>query len=305
MCYAIHTHFHYESCIMKEEKSPWRHRKMNQVVQFKNVSFKYEQDGPWVLKDVSFTIYDNESVAIIGHNGSGKSTIAKLMNGLLFPQEGEIFVNGIALTEESIWDIRKEVGMVFQNPDNQFVGATVQDDVAFGMENRGFERELMVERIASSLEAVNMTDYRLTEPHRLSGGQKQRVAIAGVIAVSPQVLILDEATVMLDPLGRMEIMETIKHLQEKDQLSLITITHDLHEVIQTDRVIVLNKGEIWKEGTPRHVLNHGKALQHIGLDIPFISQLYEKLKEKGIYLEKAPLTMKEMMEELWTYHSNM
>ena len=228
---------------------------MNQVVQFKKVSFKYEQDGPWVLKDVSFTIYDNESVAIIGHNGSGKSTIAKLMNGLLFPQEGEIFVNGIALTEESIWDIRKEVGMVFQNPDNQFVGATVQDDVAFGMENRGFERELMVERIASSLEAVNMTDYRLTEPHRLSGGQKQRVAIAGVIAVSPQVLILYEATVMLDPLGRMEIMETIKHLQEKDQLSLITITHDLHAVIQTDRVIVLNKGEIWEEGTPRHVLN--------------------------------------------------
>src|SRR5699024_4061463 len=230
----------YESCIMKEEKSPWRHRKMNQVVQFKNVSFKYEQDGPWVLKDVSFTIYDNESVAIIGHNGSGKSTIAKLMNGLLFPQEGEIFVNGIALTEESIWDLRKDVGMVFQNPDNQCVGATVQDDVAFGLENRGVERSVIEKRISEALYQVQMTDYLLTEPHRLSGGQKQRVAIAGVIAVVPRVMILDEATVMLDLIGRKPIMETIMQLQNQGELSLITITHDLAEVSVADRVIVLN-----------------------------------------------------------------
>lgn len=275
---------------------------MTFVVEFKQVSFRYEPDGPWILKDITFTIQENERVAIIGHNGSGKSTIAKLMNGLLFPEKGEIYINGILLTEESIWDIRKEVGMVFQNPDNQFVGATVQDDVAFGMENRGFERQLMLERIESSLKAVNMTDYLLTEPHRLSGGQKQRVAIAGVIAISPKVLILDEATVMLDPLGRMEIMETIKHVQQQKELSLITITHDLEEVIQVDRVIVLNKGEIWTIGRPREVLEHGKVLQEIGLDIPFIAQLSSALNERNIKLAQTALTMEEMMEELWTYH---
>src|SRR5699024_9280030 len=145
--------------------------------EFKDVSFRYQEDGPWVLKNVSFSIHSNESIAIIGHNGSGKSTIAKLMNGLLFPQQGEIRINGQLLTEETIWDIRREVGMVFQNPDNQFVGATVQDDVAFGMENRGVPREEMEERIKSSLQSVNMESYRFTEPHRLSGGQKQRVAI--------------------------------------------------------------------------------------------------------------------------------
>lgn len=275
---------------------------MSFVVEFKEVSFRYEKDGPWILKNISFTIRENEAVAIIGHNGSGKSTIAKLMNGLLFPEKGEIYINGILLTEESIWDIRKEVGMVFQNPDNQFVGATVQDDVAFGMENRGFDRQLMLERIESSLQAVNMTDYLLTEPHRLSGGQKQRVAIAGVIAISPKVLILDEATVMLDPLGRMEIMETIKHVQKEAELSLITITHDLEEVIQVDRVIVLNQGELWTTGTPREVLKHGKALQEIGLDIPFIAQLSSALQERNIKLANTALTMEEMMEELWTFH---
>src|SRR5699024_653754 len=297
-----HKKFRLLSCIIKGRKKPVEAWMMTFVVEFKQVSFRYEEDGPWILKDISFTIQENEAVAIIGHNGSGKSTIAKLMNGLLFPEKGEIYINGILLTEESIWDIRKEVGMVFQNPDNQFVGATVQDDVAFGMENRGFERQVMLDRIDSSLKAVNMTDYLLTEPHRLSGGQKQRVAIAGVIAISPKVLILDEATVMLDPLGRLEIMDTIKHVQEQEQLSLITITHDLEEVIQVDRVIVLNQGEIWTIGTPREVLEHGKALQEIGLDIPFIAQLSSALQERNIKLAQTALTMEEMMEELWTFH---
>ena len=277
---------------------------MNQIVEFKNVSFRYREEGPWILKNVSFTVAANESIAIIGHNGSGKSTIAKLMNGLLFPQEGEVIINGMKLTEETVWDIRKDVGMVFQNPDNQFVGATVQDDVAFGMENRGIERKEMEKRIESSLTAVQMTDYRFTEPHRLSGGQKQRVAIAGVIAISPKVLILDEATVMLDPRGRMEIMETITHLQRNEQLSLITITHDLHEVIKVDRVIVLNEGEIWASGTPRQMLKSGAALQKIGLDIPFVTDLSQQLKIQGIRIENEPLTNEEMLEELWTLHSN-
>lgn len=276
---------------------------MQPLIEFKNVSFRYDEDAPWVLKDISFTIEENESIAVIGHNGSGKSTIAKLMNGLLFPQEGEIWINGQLLTEESIWDIRREVGMVFQNPDNQFVGATVQDDVAFGMENRGIPREDMIRQINTSLQAVNMEEYRLTEPHRLSGGQKQRVAIAGVIAISPKVLILDEATVMLDPRGRKQIMKTISTLTTEEQLSLITITHDLYEITQVDRVIVLNQGEIWKVDTPAAVLQEGDALRDIGLDVPFITALSNQLRTEGILLEKEPFTIEEMVESLWTLHS--
>jgi len=276
---------------------------MEPIIEFDNVSFRYGENAPWILQNCSFTIHENEAIAIIGHNGSGKSTIAKLMNGLLFPQEGEIWINGKKLAEESVWDIRKDVGMVFQNPDNQFVGATVQDDVAFGMENKGVPREEMKQRIETSLKAVQMTEYLLTEPHRLSGGQKQRVAIAGVIAISPKVLILDEATVMLDPQGRTEIMETITQLQKQKNVTLITITHDLNEVIKSERVIVLNQGKIWEIATPRNILNHGKELQEIGLDIPFISELSHELKMTGINLKKDPLTADEMLEELWILHS--
>jgi energy-coupling factor transport system ATP-binding protein len=276
---------------------------MNPLIEFKNVSFRYQEDGPWILRDCTFMINQGESVAIIGHNGSGKSTVAKLMNGLLFPQEGEIWINGRQLSEASIWEIRKDVGMVFQNPDNQFVGATVQDDVAFGMENRGMERTLMEKRITTSLEAVNMTAYRLTEPHRLSGGQKQRVAIAGVIAISPKVMILDEATVMLDPKGRVEIMDTMKNLKEQEELSLLTITHHLGEIITLDKVIVLNEGRIWEIGTPQEILQKGQQLQHIGLDMPFIVALKEELTKEGIPITNHPLNIKDLLEELWTLHS--
>ena len=274
-----------------------------ELIEFRNVSFRYDEQSPWVLKDLSFTIYESEFVAIIGHNGSGKSTIAKLVNGLLFPQEGEILINGITVNEETIWDIRREVGMVFQNPDNQFVGATVQDDVAFGMENRGIAREEMVKRIEQTLQAVQMSDYRLTEPHRLSGGQKQRVAIASVLAISPKVLILDEATAMLDPKGRKEIMETVSELSEQRGLSLITITHDLAEVVQAERVIVMNQGEIWAEATPREIFSKRKELREIGLDVPFVAILAEELKQVDLQLTKEPLTQEELLEELWTLHS--
>lgn len=223
------------------------------LVEFKNVSFQYEEEGALVLDQVSFDIYEGEWVAIIGHNGSGKSTIAKLLNGLLMPKDGEIIVDGKRVDDDTVWDIRKDVGMVFQNPDNQFVGATVQDDVAFGMENRGVPREEMRERIQRTLSAVRMQDYLITEPHRLSGGQKQRVAIASVLAIAPKVLILDEATAMLDPTGRKEIMHTVNDIQESEGLSLITITHDLQEIVQADRVIVMNKGQIWEETTPREL----------------------------------------------------
>lgn len=276
---------------------------MTNLIEFKNVSFRYREDGPWIIKNCSFTVQNNETLAIIGHNGSGKSTIAKLMNGLLFPQEGEIWINGKLLSEETVWDIRKDVGMVFQNPDNQFVGATVQDDVAFGMENRGIDREEMKKRIQAALEAVKMTEYRFTEPHRLSGGQKQRVAIAGILAIYPKVLILDEATVMLDPRGRQEIMNTIEHLKKEKNLCLITITHDLNEIIRTDRVIVLNKGEVWATGTPKEILKNGKELLKIGLDIPFITELANELKKLEIALKSEPISIDELLEELWTLHS--
>lgn len=276
---------------------------MTTLIEFKNVSFRYREDGPWIIKNCSFTVQNNETLAIIGHNGSGKSTIAKLMNGLLFPQEGEIWINGKLLSEETVWDIRKDVGMVFQNPDNQFVGATVQDDVAFGMENRGIEREEMEKRIQMALEAVKMTEYRLTEPHRLSGGQKQRVAIAGILAIYPKVLILDEATVMLDPRGRQEIMNTIEHLRQEKNLCLITITHDLNEIVRTDRVIVLNKGEIWATGTPKEILQNGKELVEIGLDIPFVTELATELKKLGVAINNEPISNEELLEELWTLHS--
>lgn len=272
------------------------------LVEFKNVFFRYSEDSRWVLKNCSFIIEKDEWIAIIGHNGSGKSTIAKLMNGLLFPTEGQILINNIELTHETVWDIRRDIGMVFQNPDNQFVGATVQDDIAFGMENRGMERSLMIKRIESSLEAVEMTDYRLIEPHRLSGGQKQRIAIAGILAVSPSLLILDEATVMLDPLGRTEIMKTVADVRVAESLSLITITHDLNEVAQADRVIVLNEGEIWKVTEPRILFTEKEALKNMNLDIPFITSLAEELQKRDIDIKNEPLNDKELLEALWTLH---
>ncbi|MFQ3546454.1 energy-coupling factor ABC transporter ATP-binding protein [Halobacillus rhizosphaerae] len=272
-------------------------------IEFRNVSFRYQEDMPWVLNNVSFAIESDEWVAIIGHNGSGKSTIAKLMNGLLFPEKGEVLVDGQSVNEETVWEVRKQVGMVFQNPDNQFVGTTVRDDVAFGMENHGMPRELMVERIKESLQAVGMTDYESQEPHRLSGGQKQRVAIASVLAVSPQYIILDEATAMLDPKGRKEIMQTIRELQHQRNLSLITITHDLQEVTQAGRVIVMNQGEVWLEGSPRDIFAKKEDLLEIGLDTPFVTKLAEEIKAAGVNLQREPLNHEELLEELWTLHS--
>jgi len=276
---------------------------MSSIIEFKDVTFQYEENGPKVLKNISFSIRANETTAIIGHNGSGKSTIAKLMNGLLVPQEGEIYIDGIQLTDDTVWDIRQKIGMVFQNPDNQFVGTTVRDDVAFGMENRGFPRQLMVERIEEALQSVQMESYAGHEPHRLSGGQKQRVAIAGIFALQPKVMILDEATVMLDPIGRKEIMETITKLRKEENLTLITVTHDLEEVIQADYVIVLNEGKIYQEGTPEEILKEGEALRSIGLDYPFSVQLAKALRQKGLPIEDDTITQEQLLEALWTLHS--
>lgn len=273
------------------------------IVQFKNVSFRYRSEGPWILRNVSFEIKQGEWIGMIGHNGSGKSTIAKLMNGLVFPTEGEIFINGKLVQEDTIWDVREDVGMVFQNPDNQFVGTTVVDDIAFGMENRGFPREYMLEQIEKTLLAVGMDKYRTTEPYRLSGGQKQRVAIASVLAISPEILILDEATAMLDPQGRRDILKTVEAVKKEHDLSLITITHHLEEVTNADRLIVLNEGEIWIEGKPREIFEKKDELRHIGLGVPFVNELKESLEDCGVTFTKEPLGEKELLDDLWTYHS--
>lgn len=273
------------------------------IVTLTNIVFQYESAEQPALEDVSLEIYEGEWLAIVGHNGSGKSTMAKLLNGLQFPQQGQITVCGRLLQEESVWDIRKQIGMVFQNPDNQFVGTTVQDDVAFGLENNGIPREEMIERVKSSLERVKMDAFLNQEPHHLSGGQKQRVAIAGVLALRPAIIILDEATSMLDPRGREEVLETVRKLKAEKALTVISITHDLEEAAKADRIIVMNKGRVYREGTPEEIFSMDEELVQLGLDIPFAVKMGKSFSEKGIDLSKHYLTEEELVTELWTYRS--
>jgi energy-coupling factor transport system ATP-binding protein len=270
------------------------------LIELENISFQYEGQTAYALQDVSFKVYEGEWLAIVGHNGSGKSTLAKLLNGLQFPLKGSIHVCGIELSEQTIWDIRKQVGMVFQNPDNQFVGATVQDDVAFALENNGIPREQMVSRVLSSLEKVGMASFLNQEPHNLSGGQKQRVAIAGVIALRPAVIILDEATSMLDPRGREEVLNTVRELMKDHNMTVISITHDLEEAAKADRIIVMNQGQLYHEGTPEEIFKLDEELVALGLDLPFPVKMSKLLKEKGIEITKPHLTDKELVAELWT-----
>lgn len=231
---------------------------MTEILSFNDVTFSYTPDQPEARKavqNVSFSIHKGEWIAIVGHNGSGKSTMAKLMSGLLFPEQGEVRIKHDVLTEENLWDIRSQIGMVFQNPDNQFVGATVQDDVAFSLENNGVPYEEMVQRVHESLKQVKMDGFINHEPHYLSGGQKQRVAIAGALAMHPQLLILDEATSMLDPQGRDEVLKTVQVLREHIGLTVISITHDLEEALLADRVIFMNDGKSMRKVHPRRFLH--------------------------------------------------
>jgi energy-coupling factor transport system ATP-binding protein len=275
------------------------------IVSLDHVFFQYEGQEHYALNNVTFDIYEGEWLAIVGHNGSGKSTMAKLLNGLQFPQKGEITVCGIQLNEETIWDIRKKIGMVFQNPDNQFVGTTVEDDVAFGLENNGIPRVEMVERVQDSLKRVKMDQFLHQEPHHLSGGQKQRVAIAGVLALQPAIIILDEATSMLDPRGRAEVLETVRTLKSEKLLTVISITHDLEEAAKADRMIVMNKGEVFREGTPEEIFSMDEQLIELGLDIPFSVKMSKAFREQGIELSKHYLSEEELVTELWTSRSHM
>lgn len=269
---------------------------MTNIIEIKNLTFRYEEDGNNVLKDITFDVMQGEWLAIIGPNGSGKSTLARMINGLLVPQHGTIRVNDLALSQETVWQIRQSVGMVFQNPDNQFVGATVEDDVAFGLENHGVPREEMIHRVRDALKIVNMSDFIHREPSKLSGGQKQRVAVASVYALRPNVIILDEATAMLDPKGRREVIEVIDRLKEEHDLTVISITHDIEEAARADRILVMKDGEIKQIATPDKVFSIGKDLVVMGLDLPFAEKLKMELRERGVAIPDEYLTEEALIQ---------
>ncbi|HJB22927.1 MAG TPA: energy-coupling factor ABC transporter ATP-binding protein [Candidatus Jeotgalibaca pullicola] len=279
---------------------------MQEIIQLKNINFTYtEEDLRPALKDVSFSINKGEWIAIIGPNGSGKSTLAKTINGLVEAKSGEVIIGGTTLSEETVWEIRRKVGMVFQNPDNQFVGSTVQDDIAFGLENIGVPREEMIQRVLASVEAVNMTGFIDKEPARLSGGQKQRVAIAGIIALAPDIIILDEATTMLDPKGRREVIETIQRIKKEQNLTVISITHDIDEAAKANRIFVMEAGELKQIGTPEEIFAVGADIIAMGLDIPFPEKLKYQLKRQGLEVPEEYLTEEGMVDWLWTLYSKM
>lgn len=256
----------------------------NSVIVFKNVSFQYQSDASFTLKDVSFNIPKGQWTSIVGHNGSGKSTIAKLMIGIEKVKSGEIFYNNQAITDDNFEKLRKDIGIVFQNPDNQFVGSIVKYDVAFGLENHAVPHDEMHRRVSEALEQVDMLERADYEPNALSGGQKQRVAIASVLALNPSVIILDEATSMLDPDARQNLLDLVRKVKSEHNITIISITHDLSEAMEADHVIVMNKGTVYKEGTATEIFDHAEELTTIGLDLPFLIKINQMLGHQTSFL---------------------
>ncbi|MBZ2067277.1 energy-coupling factor transporter ATPase [Streptococcus sanguinis] len=278
---------------------------MENIIEVRNLKYKYDSESEnYTLNDVSFQVKKGEWLSIVGHNGSGKSTTVRLIDGLLEAESGDIIISGDKLTAENVWEKRRQIGMVFQNPDNQFVGATVEDDVAFGLENQGLDYDLMVERVQQALELVGMQNFKEREPARLSGGQKQRVAVAGVVALRPDIIILDEATSMLDPEGRLDLIQTVKKIKDSNQLTVISITHDLDEIALSDRVLVMKEGQVESTATPRELFSR-EDLEELGLDQPFVNQVKEALRQSGFPLPDSYLTEKELQDQLWALLSKM
>lgn len=276
------------------------------IISVNQLSFKYdEEQAEPTIDNVSFNIKAGEWVAVIGHNGSGKSTIAKLLVGLLAAKSGRVEVIGQELTEETVWAIRRQAGLVFQNPDNQFVGATVEDDVAFGLENAGVPREEMITRVEAALSQVGMLEFRTKEPVNLSGGQKQRVAIAGVLALQPKIIILDEATSMLDPDGREEVMAVIRQVKEEKNLTVISITHDIDEAAEADSILVVKEGKIFAQNTPEQIFAYGTQLIDIGLDIPFGEKLKAELAARGVPVPEGYTSEERLVAWLCKLNSTM
>ena len=264
------------------------------VVKLSHIDFRYYGSEVNSLTDVSLEIKEGEWVAIIGPNGSGKSTLAKIMNGLLVPAAGQVTIKDLTIDEETVWEARRSVGMVFQNPDNQFVGSTVEDDVAFGLENNGVPRQEMITRIEEALAEVRMSEFKDKEPARLSGGQKQRVALASILALRPDIIILDEATSMLDPNGRQEVIAAIRKIKERFNLTFISITHDLDEASLADRILMMQGGRLVQDKKPEEIFLMGEQLVAQGLDVPFSQKLKDALADRGLnvpdnYLDEEAL----------------
>ena len=276
---------------------------MENIIKVENLCFEYEP-GLKTIHNISFQIKKGEYVAILGHNGSGKSTIAKLLIGLLEKKSGHIIIDHKELNLENLYKIREKIGIVFQNPDNQFIGATVRDDIAFGLENICIPREKMDELIERYAKRVRMDQFLDHEPTKLSGGQKQRVAIAGILAMSPSIIILDESTSMLDPRGRKEINELIRELKEDKEMTIISITHDIEEAKNADRILLLNKGEIVGDDQPETLLMNEKLLQDLHLDTPFALKVSRKLKAQGIQINET-LNVEELEKQLCQLHAKI
>lgn len=272
------------------------------MITVENLSFAYKsvdltQDS--VLKNISLQIDKGEFVAILGHNGSGKSTLAKHFNAILLPQGGRVFINGMnTADEDKLWDIRSSAAMVFQNPDNQIVATVVEEDVAFAAENLGLPSNEIRKRVDEALEVVGMSEFKQHAPHLLSGGQKQRVAIAGVIAMRPEIIIFDEPTAMLDPQGRKEVMRCIHELNNKHNITIVLITHNMDEAVQARRVVVINDGKILLDNVPEKVFSEVEYLKSLGLDVPQVTYLSYLLRQKGIDIPAGILTVEECIEEL-------
>ena len=274
------------------------------IVEFHNVTFCYdadegEQQPEPAIRDFTFNVKKGEFVAVLGHNGSGKSTVAKLSNSILIPNEGKVLVKGMDTADEDLsYEIRKTVGVVFQNPDNQIVASIVEEDVAFGPENLGLPREEIRKRVDDSLKAVGMYEYRHHEPHKLSGGQTQRVAIAGIIAMRPECIFLDEPTAMLDPKGRKEVMDTVIKLNKEYGMSVVFITHFMEEAVLADRVAVIDNSRLLLEGTPKEVFKQEDLLRSVGLDIPQITNLAREMKKSGVKVDDSVLILNEFVENI-------
>lgn len=274
------------------------------MIEIKDLYFSYENEGENknprnVINGVNLNIKEGEFVALLGHNGSGKSTLAKLINALFIPKKGQVLVDGFDTKDDkSVWDIRSRAGMVFQNPDNQLVATVVEDDVAFGPENLGIESSEIRKRVDKALESVNMEDFKKNSPHLLSGGQKQRVAIAGILAMSPTYIILDEPTAMLDPSGRKEVMDTVLKLNREQGKTIILITHYMDEAAMADRLIIMEEGSIILQGKPREVFSHVDEIKKIGLDVPQVTELAFDLKKQGFNIRNDVLTVEELVEQV-------
>ncbi|HAT4156003.1 energy-coupling factor transporter ATPase [Clostridium perfringens] len=273
------------------------------MIKSEDLVFKYvnaeEQNEKLAINHVSMEVKNGEFLVILGHNGSGKSTMAKHMNALLLPSGGKMYVDGLDTSDiENIWEVRRRAGMVFQNPDNQLVATIVEEDVAFGPENLGVDPKEIRERVDDSLKAVGMYEYRKHAPHLLSGGQKQRIAIAGILAMRPKCIVLDEPTAMLDPSGRNEVMKTIKEVNKKFGITIILITHYMDEAAQADRIIVMDKGEKVMEGVPREIFSQVKKIKSIGLDVPQVTELAYELQKEGVDISTEILNIDEMVNAL-------